>query len=366
MPAKRDVLHQFSRDELLAVGAEHNLTVADRSVRDQLVEAVAVLKKATLDAILAPYAPDRLKELCRPLGLDDSGKEKAALIARLTGVTTAAPTKPPKATNGMRAAPESVELPTAGKLTVDALERYLWSAADILRGSIDSSDYRGFIFRLLFLKRLSDRFDEECDALVAEGLDPEDKDEHPFFVPPRARWSAVRKAATDIGETLNKACSALKHQNPALEGILAGIDFNDARKLGDAKNRDVVLGRLVQHFSKVDLRNANLSEPDMLGRAYEGGGAMDAGLRGETAEAARVGGAVGVVIAVACSAIRMRRELDSRTHPCPTEGSAQSGSRSPPSPPRSRLGDPLHDTINRLQTALDDGGTNLFDAARAT
>ena len=166
-------------------------------------------------------------------------------------------------------APAPVDLVPHAKLTVDALERYLWSAADILRGSIDSSDYKGFIFGMLFLKRLSDRFEEECDALVADGDDPEDKDNHQFFVPKRARWSEVQRVATNLGETLNKACAALEGANGSLEGVLAGIDFNDERKLGDARNRDVVLGKLVQHFSKVTLRNANLAEPDMLGRAYE-------------------------------------------------------------------------------------------------
>jgi type I restriction enzyme M protein len=68
---------------------------------------------------------------------------------------------------------------------------------------------------------------------------------------------------------LNKAAAALEEANPKLEGIMAGIDFNDERKLGDGKNRDVVLGKLVQHFAKLDLRNGNLTEPDMLGRAYE-------------------------------------------------------------------------------------------------
>jgi hypothetical protein len=61
-------------------------------------------------------------------------------------------------------------------LTVDRLEGYLWSAADILRGSIDSSDYKNSIFGILFLKRLSDRFDEECEILLKEGDDPEEKD----------------------------------------------------------------------------------------------------------------------------------------------------------------------------------------------
>jgi len=62
---------------------------------------------------------------------------------------------------------------------------------------------------------------------------------------------------------------ALEEQNASLEGVLAGIDYNDERKLGDARHRDTVLHRLVQHFSQLDLRNDRLSEPDMLGRAYE-------------------------------------------------------------------------------------------------
>lgn len=164
---------------------------------------------------------------------------------------------------------EPIQLRTGEKLTVDRLERYLWSAADILRGSIDSSDYKNYIFGLLFLKRLSDRFAEECDALAKEGDDPEDKDNHQFFVPKRARWSEIQKVATDLGSALNKACAQLEDTNNSLDGVLAGIDYNDERKLGDARSRDVILGRLVQHFSRLSLRNADLSEPDMLGRAYE-------------------------------------------------------------------------------------------------
>jgi type I restriction enzyme M protein len=164
---------------------------------------------------------------------------------------------------------EQAELPVGEKLTRERLERYLWSAADILRGSIDAADYKNFIFGLLFLKRLSDRFDEECHALRTEGDDPEDPDEHQFFVPKRARWAEIQKVATALGEALNKACAALEEQNATLEGVLAGIDYNDEHKLGDAKNRDSVLSRLVQHFGRVNLRNANLAEPDMLGRAYE-------------------------------------------------------------------------------------------------
>lgn len=158
-------------------------------------------------------------------------------------------------------------------LSVAKLERYLWSAADILRGSIDSSDYKSYIFALLFLKYLSDRFEEEAENLINEGFSEDvvwnDPDEHRFFVPAEARWSAIQKAATNIGETLNKACIAVEEWNVALDGVLAGTDFNDERKLGDSRNRDAVLARLVQHFSELSLRDDCMAEPDMLGRAYE-------------------------------------------------------------------------------------------------
>jgi len=158
-------------------------------------------------------------------------------------------------------------------LTRNRLNSHLWAAADILRGSIDSSDYKNYIFGFLFLKRLSDRFEEEAESLIEEGEEEEiawnDPDEHQFFVPKRARWNEMAKLTHDIGEALNKAASALEEHNAVLEGVLLGIDFNDGRKLGDGKQRDSILHRLIGHFSQIRLRNEDLSEPDLLGRAYE-------------------------------------------------------------------------------------------------
>ena len=164
-------------------------------------------------------------------------------------------------------------IPPPKALDVAELKKHLWSAADILRGAIDSSDYKTYIFGLLFLKRLSDRFEEEAEKLIANG-EPEavawtDRDYHQFFVPVRARWDAIEKTATNIGECLNKACAALEEENAGLEGVLAGIDYNDEHRLGDGRQRDSVLARLVQHFSQISLRNDRMAEPDLLGRAYE-------------------------------------------------------------------------------------------------
>lgn len=165
--------------------------------------------------------------------------------------------------------PDQRRNPRRATLTPDRLQRSLWSAADILRGSIDAGDYKIYLFGLLFLKRLSDRFDEEHEALAAAGADPEDPGGHAFFVPPPARWGALQAASTRWGEALNRACAALEEANPRLDGVLAGIDFDDARRLGDARGRDALLARLIQHFTRIPLGNAALSEPDMLGNAYE-------------------------------------------------------------------------------------------------
>jgi hypothetical protein len=83
MPGKRDVLHLLSRDELISVADAFEVWVEDRRAKDSLVNAVAASKKATLVAFLPNLSRDRLKELCRALDLDDSGREKSALVDRL-------------------------------------------------------------------------------------------------------------------------------------------------------------------------------------------------------------------------------------------------------------------------------------------
>ena len=165
-------------------------------------------------------------------------------------------------------------------LTTTELESTLWRAADILRGQIDSSDYKNYIFSMLFLKRLSDRFAEEVESAVAAGMTravgEHDRDEHEFFVPPEARWDAIVRESMNLGEVVNRASARIEEENaPRLDGVLHNTNWNDEAKLGSPVSRDRIINSLLKHFDALDLRDANLT-PDgeqgatnVLGDAYE-------------------------------------------------------------------------------------------------
>jgi len=155
----------------------------------------------------------------------------------------------------------------SGQITQRELESYLWGAAIVLRGLIDAGDYKQYIFPLVFLKRISDVYDEEHAAALATYGDEELADlpeNHRFAIPNGCHWDDVRSATENIGATILKAMRAIESANPdTLPGVFGDGDWGNKNLLPDS-----TLADLIEHFSTKTLSIANLPE-DELGNGYE-------------------------------------------------------------------------------------------------
>jgi len=150
------------------------------------------------------------------------------------------------------------------------LEKTLWATADKLRNNMDAAEYKHVVLGLIFLKYISDSFDELYQILSkTKGADPEDKDEYlaenVFYVPPSARWHYIqhqRAKLPSIGKDIDDAMDSIEKDNPSLKGVLPK-DY--ARPALDKKR----LGELIDLIGNVGFNKPGHSSKDLLGRVYE-------------------------------------------------------------------------------------------------
>jgi len=154
------------------------------------------------------------------------------------------------------------------KLTLSQLEQYLSKAAWILKGPVDASDFKVYIFPLLFFKRLSDVYDEEFQEALKESDGDKEyaalPEFHRFEIPKDCHWNDVRETTNNVGQAIEKAFRGIEQAN---QELLYGI-FGDAQWSNKNKLSDRLLIDLIEHFSQYSLSNS-LVEPDILGQAYE-------------------------------------------------------------------------------------------------
>jgi type I restriction enzyme M protein len=162
---------------------------------------------------------------------------------------------------------------TIKQIQEESLERNLWKAADRLRKNIDAAEYKHIVLGLIFLKYISDAFEELYQNLAAgegefEGADPEDKNEYiaekVFYVPPSARWKWIQGRATlpTIGKDIDDAMEAIERDNPSLRGVLP-------KGYAQEKLDKASLGGLINQFSTATLGTKEAQSKDLLGKVYE-------------------------------------------------------------------------------------------------
>ncbi len=153
-------------------------------------------------------------------------------------------------------------------LDISTLENWLWDAACTIRGPVDAPKFKDYILPLIFLKRLSDVFEDELEELgpTARYVD-EDPGLVRFYIPEVARWPNIVRQTTNLGDYLTGAMRAVARHNPKLQGVVDIVDFN-ATAAGQRILPEEQLRALVQVLSRHRLGLHDV-EPDILGRAYE-------------------------------------------------------------------------------------------------
>ncbi len=160
---------------------------------------------------------------------------------------------------------------TEGSAATVGYEQELWRMADALRGSMDAAEYKHVVLGLIFLKYISDAFEEQHKKLEAErlqGADPEDPDEYRaanvFWVPPEARWAYLKAQAkqSTIGRLVDDAMAGIERDNPALKGVLP----KDYARPALDKTR---LSQLIDLISNIKVGDEASRAKDVLGRVYE-------------------------------------------------------------------------------------------------
>ena len=149
------------------------------------------------------------------------------------------------------------------------LENQLWKAADKMRGAVPVSSYKFIILGLIFLKYISDSFEEKYQELVEEGYGlEEDRDAYEmdniFYVPVKARWEYLNAHSKDanIGQIIDEALEEIEKENLTLKGVLI-------KNYNSPDYRNVNLGELIDLFTNIKLGSKEAQDKDLLGRIYE-------------------------------------------------------------------------------------------------
>ena len=274
MKLKHAILETMERDALRAALVQLELGEGvDKRSPDAMRARLRRARRATPEGLLATLRVADLRRVCDLQGLETAGR-KQALVERL--LADAAPPVRWRTVAGTASkAPSSSKSPepqaASGKAATTGFEAELWAAANLLRGNMDAAEYKHVVLGIVFLKYISDAFEERHAWLGAkcdEGYDPEDVDFYSevnvFWVPREARWSTLRAIAKQpgVGRAVDDAMAAIERDNPSLRDVLPQTYASPALD----KRR---LGQLIDLIGNIKVGDADARSRDVLGRVYE-------------------------------------------------------------------------------------------------
>ena len=288
MKLKHAILEAMGRDALRAALVRLDLADGvDKRVSNAMRARLKRARRATPEALLAPMNAASLRSLCALRGVDAKGR-KGQLVDRLLSSEAKAPTPAAnvphtgeRKASVARTAGDAAKTPSknrsakppasGGSGATTGCEAELWAAANALRGNMDAAEYKHVVLGLIFLKYISDAYDErraQLEAERSEGADPEEPDEYAganvFWVPEKARWSVLQALAKQpsIGKAVDDAMAAVERDNQSLREVLPK-DY--ARPALDKRR----LGQLIDLIGNIKVGDADARSRDVLGRVYE-------------------------------------------------------------------------------------------------
>ena len=287
MKLKRAILVVMSHEALKAAVDSLEVANVDKRSAKAMRSRLSRARRATPEALLGKLRVADVRRVCELQGLSVAGRKPALRERLLEHDRSGAPPRPPAATavggDAQRTRPSNRKArakhnpPNGGPNRAQpngattGFETELWAAANALRGNMDAAEYKHVVLGIIFLKYVSDAFEErhaQLEAERGEGSDPEDPDfyigNNVFWVPPKARWPHLQARAKQpsIGQDVDDAMAAIEQDNESLRDVLPK-DY--ARPALDKRR----LGELIDLVGNIKVGDAEARSRDVLGRVYE-------------------------------------------------------------------------------------------------
>lgn len=275
MQLKPAILSILGRDDLKHIVDDLEIDGVDRRSVEGMRAALSRARRASVADLLWYMQKDQIKQVCELVGVSPKGK-RDELVERLLGDQ-----KPKQAAKKATRKGTPVASNNAAKTQVNQNEinGILWKACDTFRGTVDPAEYKNYILVMLFVKYISDVWQDHYDKLKKQYGDDEDRIQRRlkrerFVLPSHCTFKALydQRNEANVGEIINTALDEVEDANKEkLEGVFRNIDFNSEASLGQTKERNVRLKSLLEDFHdpRLDLRPSRVGNLDIIGDAYE-------------------------------------------------------------------------------------------------